>query len=246
MMSALYPVWLFFSAFFLYFAYVHWRQSSQDIRHFTIRNRDPEKQEQGPAAELSEANLEFAQDFNRYLDTVNQNYDVDGTLVYKNLLRKASFEQADSLGPPYWQRLNPSGGTTNWARYSNGTAKSGAYFLQANSNPAGGSIYQDVAIAPAVDESHTFVIWLRCNSDCTATNPLNGSVVLWGLGNPNDGTATSFSLTERTFWMPVYASLDVDTAGHTSMRAQVYINTAQRNLDLDAGGNSVSFCHQFC
>ena len=71
-MSALYPVWLFFSAFFLYFAYVHWRQSSQDIRHFTVRNRDPEKQDQGPETELSEANREFAQDFNRYLDTVNQ------------------------------------------------------------------------------------------------------------------------------------------------------------------------------
>ena len=71
-MSALYPVWLFFSAFFLYFAYVHWRQSSQDIRHFTVRNRDPEKQDQGPEPELSEANREFAQDFNRYLDTVNQ------------------------------------------------------------------------------------------------------------------------------------------------------------------------------
>jgi len=72
MMSALYPVWLFFSAFFLYFAYVHWRQSSQDIRHFAVRDRDPEKQDKGPEAELSEANLEFAKDFNRYLDSVNQ------------------------------------------------------------------------------------------------------------------------------------------------------------------------------
>lgn len=71
-MSALYPVWLFFSAFFLYFAYVHWRQSSQDIRHFTVRNRDPEKQDQAAETELSEANREFAQDFNRYLDSVNQ------------------------------------------------------------------------------------------------------------------------------------------------------------------------------
>ena len=72
MMSALYPVWLFFSAFFLYFAYVHWRQSSQDIRQFEIRNRDPEAQDQGPEAGLNKANLEFARDFNRYLDSVNQ------------------------------------------------------------------------------------------------------------------------------------------------------------------------------
>lgn len=71
-MAALYPVWLFFSAFFLYFAYVHWRQSSEDIRHFRVRNRDPEKEGEEPEAGLSQANLEFARDFNRYLDTVNQ------------------------------------------------------------------------------------------------------------------------------------------------------------------------------
>jgi hypothetical protein len=71
-MAAIYPVWLFFAAFFLYFAYVHWRQSGEDIRQFTIRNRDPETQAEGPEAGLSQANLDFAQDFNRYMDSVNQ------------------------------------------------------------------------------------------------------------------------------------------------------------------------------
>lgn len=70
-MATLYPIWLFFSAFFLYYAYVHWRQSQEDIRQFTIRNRDPEAEGGSPEAELSQANLNFAQDFNRYLDTVN-------------------------------------------------------------------------------------------------------------------------------------------------------------------------------
>lgn len=70
-MAALYPIWLFFSAFFLYFAYVNWRQSGEDIREFTVRNRDPEKQGQDPEAELSEANRQFVHDFNRYLETVN-------------------------------------------------------------------------------------------------------------------------------------------------------------------------------
>lgn len=71
-MAALYPLWLFFAAFFLYFAYVHWRQSGEDIRQFTIRNRDPEAQDQEPEAMLSKTNLEFANDFNRYLDGVNE------------------------------------------------------------------------------------------------------------------------------------------------------------------------------
>jgi hypothetical protein len=30
------------------------------------------------------------------------------------------------------------------------------------------------------------------------------------------------------------------------MRAQVYIGTAQRNLDLDAGANSVTHCGGTC
>jgi hypothetical protein len=63
---------LFFAAFFLYFAYLNLRQSKEDIREFTIRNRDPETQDAGPEADISQANLDFAQDFNRYLGSVNQ------------------------------------------------------------------------------------------------------------------------------------------------------------------------------
>jgi Flp pilus assembly protein TadB len=71
-MTTLYILWLFFAAFFLYFAYLNWRQSREDIRKFTIRNRDPDTQDAGPDADISQANLDFAQDFNRYLDSVNQ------------------------------------------------------------------------------------------------------------------------------------------------------------------------------
>jgi len=71
-MAALYPIWLFFSAFFLYFAYMHWRQSQEDMRRFTIRNRDPDAQGEAPDAGITQANLDFAQDINRYLDSVNK------------------------------------------------------------------------------------------------------------------------------------------------------------------------------
>jgi hypothetical protein len=70
-MTTLYILWLFFAAFFLYFAYLNWRQSREDIREFTVRNRDPDTQGAGPDPNLSQANLDFAQDFNRYLDSVN-------------------------------------------------------------------------------------------------------------------------------------------------------------------------------
>ena len=71
-MTILYVLWLFFAAFFLYFAYLNWRQSSEDIREFQIRNRDPDAQDAVPEANLSQANINFSQDFNRYLDSVNQ------------------------------------------------------------------------------------------------------------------------------------------------------------------------------
>jgi hypothetical protein len=71
-MTTLYILWLFFAAFFLYFAYLNWRQSREDIREFTVRNRDPDTQGAGPDPSLSQANLDFTQDFNRYLDSVNQ------------------------------------------------------------------------------------------------------------------------------------------------------------------------------
>jgi hypothetical protein len=69
-MNYIYPVWLFFTAFFLYFAYINWRQASADIRPFTFRQRGQDPDED-PEAEVSEANVRFAHDFNAYLDIVN-------------------------------------------------------------------------------------------------------------------------------------------------------------------------------
>lgn len=72
-MTYLYPIWLFFAAFFLYFAYVSWRQSTDEIRPFVIRKRGPEGQ---PASEtdqgLSKANQDFVREFNEYLASVNK------------------------------------------------------------------------------------------------------------------------------------------------------------------------------
>lgn len=71
-MAALYPIWLFFAAFFLYFAYLHWRQSQEDMRQFAIRSREPDAEGAPAEAGISQANLDFAQDFNRYLDSTNK------------------------------------------------------------------------------------------------------------------------------------------------------------------------------
>lgn len=71
-MVYLYPLWLFFSAFFFYFAYVHWRQSSEDIRPFKVREAEPNPESGDSPSTISQANMRFAKDFNLYMDGVNK------------------------------------------------------------------------------------------------------------------------------------------------------------------------------
>ncbi len=69
-MEYMYPVWLFFTAFFFYFAYINFRQASSDIRPFTFRRRGADPDED-PESGISEPNVRFAHDFNAYLESVN-------------------------------------------------------------------------------------------------------------------------------------------------------------------------------
>ncbi|HSR46806.1 MAG TPA: hypothetical protein VLL77_02345 [Anaerolineales bacterium] len=68
-MNVIYPIWLFFAAFFFYLAFVNWREAAVELRPFAIRNR-----EGGPETEpaLAEANKEFVREFNAYLSGVNK------------------------------------------------------------------------------------------------------------------------------------------------------------------------------
>jgi len=69
MVTYTYPVWLFFSAFFFYNAYAHWREGEVSIRPFVMRDRP--SGEKG-AAKLTEANQDFVREFNAYLTSVNK------------------------------------------------------------------------------------------------------------------------------------------------------------------------------
>jgi hypothetical protein len=64
----LYPIWLFLSAIFFYFAFVHWRESRISIRPF--RHREHAGQA-GKAAGAERLLRDFVEDFNRYLEVVN-------------------------------------------------------------------------------------------------------------------------------------------------------------------------------
>lgn len=68
-MIYLYPIWLFFTAFFFYFSYVNWRQSAEGLRPFVIRDSGSDGE---ASAELESANTEFARQFNLYLAGLNK------------------------------------------------------------------------------------------------------------------------------------------------------------------------------
>jgi hypothetical protein len=71
MMTYAYPIWLFFAAFFFYFAYIHWREGGQQVRPFVIRQRDNPEAGAPVDPVLAEANKQFVKEFNDYLKGVN-------------------------------------------------------------------------------------------------------------------------------------------------------------------------------
>ncbi len=70
-MTIVYLVWLLFAAIFYYYAYVHWRQSGEDLRPFRFRERGPSPEAGEGESGLEMANVDFAHDFNMYLQKVN-------------------------------------------------------------------------------------------------------------------------------------------------------------------------------
>ena len=71
-MSLTYPIWLFFSAFFFYYAYAHWRESGVQIRPFRLRSRGEEAGGLALDPALAEANREFVLEFNESLAQANR------------------------------------------------------------------------------------------------------------------------------------------------------------------------------
>ncbi len=71
-MSYAYPVWLFFAAFFFYYAHANWRQSEAEVRPFSIRSRADEALGTALDPALVEANSDFVREFNANLAKANK------------------------------------------------------------------------------------------------------------------------------------------------------------------------------
>ena len=164
------------------------------------------------------------------MSTINKNYDLDNAQLINAGLTNASFE----LGSPApWNKFNLAS-NVNLTTYTNASvAKGGSAYAEMNSSAANGSVGQDVAVAPQPGQSYSFSVWVRSADGST----VNGAVNLWGLGGTPENTSVPFTATGT--WKLVTVPLDVRLAGHTTMRAEVYMSTINKNYDLDNASFSV-------
>ena len=150
-------------------------------------------------------------------------------MIKANLLQNASFESS-SAG---W-RANNLASAVNLQQYGSShypppfACYDGYGFLEMNTSQAGGSVAQDVTIAPQPGQSYSFSVWLRA---APGVNSVSGSVALWGLGGTQENGSTSFTVGQE--WTLVTAPLDVQNPGHTSLRAEIYMQTTGANFDAD-------------
>ncbi|MFA5788032.1 MAG: peptidoglycan DD-metalloendopeptidase family protein [Actinomycetota bacterium] len=150
---------------------------------------------------------------------------VDGAQLVNAGLANASFEQGTLGG---WGSL----GGANMLAYNDASqAKEGGWYEEMNAPSAGGSVYQDVGIAPQPGQSYTFSAWMRKRPNDPGT--FGGTLALWGLGGAQESTPTPFIVGHH--WTLVSVPLNVANPGHSAMRAQIYMGTTldQGTLQVD-------------
>jgi len=103
----------------------------------------------------------------------------------------------------------------------------GGHFMEANTSKAGGSLAQDVSITTKPGESYAFSVWVRSPTGAR----ISGTVALWGLGGTQESGATDFTVGSE--WTLITAPLDVAKAGHTKLRAEIYMGNTKVNYDFD-------------
>ena len=158
-----------------------------------------------------------------YMATTGTSLDLDGAELIKNGLASASFEN----GMGGWKPISLSS-SVNHATYKDAAfAHDGSGFMETNTAVAGGSMGQDVAVTTKVGESYAFSVWLRSRTSA----PVSGTLCLWGMGGTLENGVKGFTVGPQ--WTLVTAPLDVAQAGHTQLRAEVYIATTGTNLDVD-------------
>jgi hypothetical protein len=144
-----------------------------------------------------------------------------------NLLTDGGFE-AGGVG---WQTLAAGGAVVNIANYTGAGARDGTHFEEANTSVDGGSIYQDIPVSMATNQSATFSIWARVAPGVTAGGQ-HVNLCLWALTTPNTPACQDRTLTNT--WQQLEATMTVPGAT-TTLRAQLYMYGPGTNFDFDGG-----------
>jgi hypothetical protein len=172
-----------------------------------------------------------------YLDQSDRWLDVDAAELIQLMTRNSSFESPNGFGTSDWNRIHPSGGTTNWNRQCTpaiSNPSSGPCLLTVSRSGGTGasSVYEDIWTIPKYPESYTAWVDLRLGTG--AQGPISGSVVLWALpSSPICNTTANFTLTSAE-WIRVPVTLTACVGTRTNLRIEVYINNANKNYDIDA------------
>jgi Carbohydrate binding domain len=146
------------------------------------------------------------------------------------LLSNPGFEMGNNS---YWNTLNGSGPvTTSHSVYCNqlGRAYEGNCFEEANSNQPddAGSISQDVTMATLPGQSYTLSCWFRSPTGV----PFSAILALWDAGGPKHESVNQ-SVSAGDTWQQVSLNL-VTTMQNPTIRVQIYLGTADSNIDIDA------------
>ncbi len=138
-----------------------------------------------------------------------------------------------------WHRLIPQGGGTTTATVlSSPNPGTPPNFVRLRSSPAGGSIYQDVVsscppgdctVKPSPGDSYVFTIWAR---SATSGVCVNATVVLWSMPGGTEHGSAPFQVCTAS-WKVFAAPLDA-LQSNTYLRAQVYVDDANKDVDIDA------------
>lgn len=151
----------------------------------------------------------------------------------------------DLVGEGFLSGLAPNGGfedgesswvmhVTNHVVYTEfgappARSHGGLRFLECNTTAVGDdlqdNLYRDGAPA-APGQRVTLRAFVRAPG-----GPTQGELVIWAMGGTLESISVPF--TADSTWKEVRATLDVAQAGHTSTRGQLYLRTANSNLDVD-------------
>jgi hypothetical protein len=161
-----------------------------------------------------------------YLDTAKGQGTLwlDAGTLSRNQIANSSFESGTTGWSASSSALTVSTGTAATLGVS---PQSGSATGVVSTTQAAASVSQTVAAAPQVGDTYTASVWVR-----SATGlPLHGRVAAWGLGGTAEGASQAF--TAQGSWTLVTFALPIRLAGHTSLRLEVYDDTANAKLLID-------------